>query len=181
MAKQRSANVATIDMCGAYGSRTPSPKKNVCFIVDEQSRKKQDPNCYTKQQLSEVHDARCAMFKTVVELARKHLAASVEECATAFLHALSHDGYIEMPFTDDCEEKLRGALARATLEAYLMPPPFYKHPAWHSIEQQVSWKKVAILMVDVMSALLAPTQAWTVFDQEKTRWIASLWVWWGLR
>ena len=136
-------------------------------IASVSGRKKQNADAYTKKQLSEVEDARCAMLKKVVELARKDLAANVKECGKTFLYAISHDGYIEMPAADGCAEKLRGALAPKTLETLLMPPALYNHQAWRSIDKQVSWTKTATLMVDVMSALLAQTTAWTVFDQEK--------------
>ena len=64
-----------------------------------------------------------------------------------FLFVLSHDGYIEMLATDERADKLRGALAPASLTDTLMPSHLYNRTDEDA------------LMVDVTSALLASTKA----------------------
>lgn len=136
-------------------------------LANIQGRSKQDGRSYTKRQLSEIEDARRALLEHVVTLTHKELKDNVRKCTELFLFALDHHGYTEVPSTEQSVCKSGEALAPTTLKSLLMPPQFCEHQAWRWIGKHVTWKKEALLILDVMNALLAPTKGWTVFDQEK--------------
>ena len=111
-----------------------------------------------------------AVTKNVTVRVKTALAEGIKVGMSHWAEALSHDGYFRKPeLAEDAdaqsEQSIQGALTETLLREQLLPAALKDHKAWAVLAPDDADLQNAGLMVDrivdVVSAALSPTKAWT--------------------